>query len=300
MTERTQRELALAESDERLRTINDNLPILIAYIDSQEVYRYANATYHQWFGVAPSDMIGLPIRQVLGEAIYAQSKPNLMRNLAGEKTRFTAPHVVDGIAYTAEIVSFPHIKNGVVVGSYAMISDISAFKDHEEKLQELARTDPLTGLPNRRSFEEKLHEAIICSKRTGFAMALMYLDIDHFKQINDTLGHAGGDDVLREFGRRLRASVRGTDTVCRLSGDEFTVIVEGIDASSAAVGVAEKIRAVTNEPIMAAGVSCKITASIGIAYLHKGEHDAGQISKKADDALYEAKRAGRDRYFLAR
>ena len=87
------------------------------------------------------------------------------------------------------------------------------------------------------------------SKRDGAAMALMYLDIDHFKQINDTLGHAGGDHVLREFGKRLRASVRTADIVCRLSGDEFTIIIEGIEDSSAAVGVAEKIGAVTRERV---------------------------------------------------
>ncbi len=296
ITARKNSELRQAESEERLRTITDALPVLIAYIDKDEVYRFANATYEKWFGVAPSAMVGKPAEQVLGEELYSAGKHYLQQNLAGKHTRFETTYSLDGGQRLAEVVGMPHIKDGVVQGVYVMATDISAARQHEAQLQLLARSDPLTGLPNRRSYEEKLRESALRSVRSGRGLGLMFLDIDHFKTINDTLGHAGGDEVLKEFGHRLRAAVRATDTVCRLAGDEFTIILEGISQASEITLVADKVLAAVRAPFFADGTLHPVSTSIGIAFHQAARLDVAALSKEADAALYAAKAGGRDRY----
>ncbi len=298
ITARKNSEIVQAESEERLRTITDNLPVLIAYIDADEVYRFANATHDRWHGFAPGAMIGKTILQLFGTDNYASAKPYLSRLLAGAATRYETSYAHGDTLRTVEVAGIPHVKDGVVVGAYLMSTDVSAAKQHEAQLQLLARCDALTGLPNRRSYEERLGEAVLRSVRSGRALALMFLDIDFFKKINDTLGHAGGDEVLKEFGHRLRASVRSTDTVCRLAGDEFTIILEGIHSMAEAIPVAEKVLAAVRAPFFAGAGFRNITTSVGIACQSAALIEPVSLSRDADAALYQAKAAGRNRYAL--
>ncbi|WP_426107707.1 PAS domain S-box protein [Massilia sp. TSP1-1-2] len=299
ITARKNSEITQAESEERLRTITDNLPVLIAYIDSDEVYRFANATHAKWYGIAPQDMLGKSVMAVFGAERYAAVKPYLTRLMAGEATQYEATDASAAPVRTSLLAGIPHLKDGRVVGAYLMTTDISAAKQYEAQLQLLARSDPLTGLPNRRSYEERLREAALRGVRSGRALALMFLDIDYFKQINDTLGHAGGDEVLREFAHRLRAAVRSTDTVCRLAGDEFTIILEGVLELSEAIPVAEKILAAVRAPFYAEGSFRTVTASIGLSCQGADEIDTAALARDADAALYLAKAAGRNRYAIA-
>ena len=299
ITARKNSEIEQAESEERLRTITDNLPVLIAYIDSNEVYRFANATHAKWYGFAPDKMIGKTLLAVFGAERYASVKPYLARLMAGATSRYEMTDSMAGMRRTSEIAGIPHIKNGVVVGAYLMTTDISAVRQHEAQLQLLARSDPLTGLPNRRNYEERLREAILRCVRSGRALALMYLDIDSFKLINDTLGHACGDEVLKEFGHRLRSAVRSTDTVCRLAGDEFTVILEGILNMTEASAVAEKILAAVRVPFLIDGTFQTVTTSIGVACQGAADIDAASLGRDADAALYLAKAAGRNQFAVS-
>jgi diguanylate cyclase (GGDEF)-like protein/PAS domain S-box-containing protein len=299
ITARKNSELMQAESEERLRTITDNLPVLIAYIDSGEVYRFANAPHQRWYGFAPETMIGRSLLDVFGAEQYEAAKPYLQRLMAGQVTRYEIARTVQGVVRTTEVAGIPHLRDGVVVGAYLMSTDISASRQYEAQLQMLARSDPLTGLPNRRSYEERLREAVLRSVRSGRALALMFLDIDHFKQINDTLGHAGGDEVLKEFAHRLRAAVRSTDTVCRLAGDEFTIILEGVNSADEAAPVAEKILAAVRAPFLVEGRMRSVTTSIGLACQTAAEIDVVSLARAADAALYAAKDAGRNCYAAA-
>lgn len=296
ITARKNSEISQADSEERLRTITDNLPVLIAYVDSAEVYRFANATHQRWYGLAPEAMIGKTLLATLGAEQYALATPHLAALLAGETVHFDIFDTLAAGGRTSRVAGIPHKKNGIVVGAYLMTTDISVARQYEEQLQMLARSDPLTGLPNRRSYEERLGEAVLRSVRSGRALALMFIDIDFFKQINDTFGHAGGDDVLKEVAHRLRAGVRATDTVCRLAGDEFTVILEGVNSIAEAIPVAEKILAAVRAPFLAAGGFHTVTTSIGLACQRGGEIDAAALASDADAALYLAKAAGRNRY----
>lgn len=297
ITERKNSELRQAESEERLRTITDNLPVLIAYVDKDEIYRFANAKHEEWFGVAPASMLGRRMAEVLDARDYAAGRPALQQNLAGLATRFETDYTHAGHTRTAEVVGMPHIKDGQVLGVYVMTTDISASKRHEQQLQALARCDPLTGLPNRRSYEERLHESALRSVRAGRCLGLIFLDIDFFKQINDTLGHAGGDEVLKEFGHRLRLAVRSTDAVCRFAGDEFTIILEGIHDASELHLVADKVLAAVRLPFFVGGAMRSVHTSMGGACHSAAQIDLGALAKQADQALYRAKENGRDGFY---
>ncbi|MEO8365752.1 MAG: diguanylate cyclase [Pseudoxanthomonas sp.] len=172
-----------------------------------------------------------------------------------------------------------------------------ALQASRAELEALARLDSLTGLANRRLFEERLTHALGRSRRQGQAVALMYMDVDHFKQVNDSYGHAAGDEVLRVFGQRLAACVRSGDLVARLGGDEFVVLVEDLAAPETAEAIARKLIAAMSEGIVVEGTTLHVTTSIGIAFsMHPAVSKT--LAAAADAALYAAKKAGRNTWQL--
>jgi diguanylate cyclase (GGDEF)-like protein len=165
-------------------------------------------------------------------------------------------------------------------------------------LKHLAEYDALTGVPNRALFLDRLEQAIVRSTRSRKPMALLFLDIDRFKSVNDTLGHAGGDELLKGFARVLQTSVRASDTVARLGGDEFTVILELLNERGDARALAQTIVSRTRELATLFDSSFKVSTSIGVALFDSGSTDAATLLRRADSALYEAKRLGRDRFVI--
>lgn len=293
-------ELRQAESELRLRAITDNMPALITYIDRDEKITFANATSREWLGLDPAQVLGRHIQEVAGREVYVSRQPMLARALAGERVEFESRTQRAGFERITQVIYVPDVRtDGLTHGIFSLALDITALKVVEHKLIELARLDTLTGLPNRLAFNEYLPDAVLRGQLTGHAMALMFLDIDHFKAINDTMGHAVGDAVLAEYARRLQACVRGTDMVARLAGDEFVLVLEGLGAPEAAAVVAEKIvQRVHMPPFVVDGQRVDVTTSIGIAF-HRAAGSsatAAELLARADAALYNAKAAGRDRF----
>src|SRR5690606_17441875 len=172
-----------------------------------------------------------------------------------------------------------------------------ALAESRKELERMSRVDALTDLANRRQLEERLALALKRLQRHGTPVSLMYLDLDRFKQINDSHGHAAGDDVLRAFAARLRDVVRETDLVARAGGDEVVILIEDA-APGAAEEVARKVVASTTRPIDAGGTSITVATSIGIAHALRPTA-AETLMEAADAALYAAKKAGRNRYQVA-
>lgn len=286
---------ALTQANEkRLLDITNNLPVLISYVDASRRLQFANATFKEWFGVDPDHVIGRDLLDVIGPALLGQRQDHLDRALRGERVSFELVSEANGVRRHLQNVYVPDVRpDGSVAGLHALSSDVTAIKLVEKRLHELARVDELTGLPNRRQFEEKLAQAVARSRRENRPMALLFLDVDRFKQINDQHGHGVGDEVLKEFSQRLRRCVRLTDTVARLAGDEFVIILEGLRSSVEAEQVARKIGSVLSPPFAEAAMRLSVSSSIGVAFVDGQDVSPDEIIAKADKALYQAKRAGR-------
>ncbi|MCP5268754.1 MAG: EAL domain-containing protein [Zoogloeaceae bacterium] len=186
--------------------------------------------------------------------------------------------------------------NDCVTHYVAIFSDISERKEAQERIEYLARHDPLTGLPNRMLLTDRAEQALASADRARSKLALLFLDLDRFKTINDSLGHAVGDALLMEVTARLQASVRETDTISRLGGDEFVVVVTDLHDDETVVHVARKILDVTQQPFEIAGHRFSISVSIGITMFPADGRDFDTLLKKADTAMYHAKDAGRSTY----
>lgn len=298
-------EVARKRSEERLRQITDNLPVLIGYFDKGLQVEFANATYGAWMGADLSSKLGQHVSDFIGPALFEARKTYIARALAGERVEFESelPAGREGSEpRSLSTVFIPDFDaDGAVQGFYALSSDISAIKSYERQLMAMARVDTLTGLPNRLQFNERMAETLERTRRNGGALALMFLDVDRFKSINDTLGHAAGDIVLKEFAKRVRGSVRQVDRVARLAGDEFVVVLEGLHGRDEASAVARKIVNAVSLPMDLDGQTLLATTSVGIAYVEPGAAavSAAELLGRADAALYEAKRAGRNTFHLA-
>ncbi|MFP4207042.1 MAG: putative bifunctional diguanylate cyclase/phosphodiesterase [Wenzhouxiangella sp.] len=166
----------------------------------------------------------------------------------------------------------------------------------QQHLFKLAHYDHLTGLPNRLMFVDRLTQACFRAERSGEMVGLLFIDLDRFKEVNDTLGHAAGDELLIRVSERLRSTVRKVDSVSRLGGDEFTVMLEGIPSQQTASEVADKIIASLQRPFGIHGVDVTVTASVGISFFPGQSEDAEELQRNADVAMYKAKTDGKNRH----
>ena len=163
-------------------------------------------------------------------------------------------------------------------------------------LEHLARHDPLTGLPNRRVFFERLEHALAAARRSAKPLAVLFVDLDHFKQLNDSLGHSIGDRVLQAVANLLRSATRESDTVARLGGDEFVILIEQLDDPGRVVAVLHKLHERFQLPMLLDGHEVKVQASMGVSLFPRDGDDIESLVQQADRAMYVAKNAGRNTY----
>lgn len=423
---------ALKTSEEYLRTIADNVPVLIGYVSKDQRYQFVNHQYENWFSAQKSDILGKTARELFGDEAYAIMQPRIEQVLRGEVVKFEVSSLTRNYPEHAEITYLPSmdaagqvkgyyvlaidattqrrveatlekeremleliletIDVGVVacdtqgnlslsnrssreflglpieksasaqwlascdlyqadgvtrlqttemplfralhgealkdlqieactpqgvarklavsgrklstragqdLGAVVVMSDITAIKAYEDKLEQLARFDALTGLANRGQFNEKIIESVNRSMRSGQGLAVLYLDIDHFKNINDTYGHHAGDLVLKQFALRLQDTVRKTDIVARLGGDEFVILLESNSPASEVPLVAQKILDAMEPDFELEANSIQISTSIGIAIRENDENEYERLLRRADNALYQAKSTGRKAFRIA-
>ena len=187
-------------------------------------------------------------------------------------------------------------ENGEAEGYVGVFADISSLKETEARLDHMAHHDPLTDLPNRMLFRDRLTHSLAGAKRNGSKIAVIFLDLDHFKNINDTLGHSIGDVLLIQIARRMKILVRAGDTIGRISGDEFCLLFEDLTSVADAVPLVDKLLSVFFDSFAVNGQSLRMTASIGVAIYPDNSQDPDALLSFADAAMYEAKEAGRNTY----
>jgi len=189
-----------------------------------------------------------------------------------------------------------HSPSGDFDGAVIVFKDITERKKIEEKLHYMAQYDVLTGLGNRNLFTSALNNSITYSDHSGQPFSLLFMDLDRFKQVNDTLGHDAGDELLKEVAKRVGACIRDTDILCRLGGDEFTVIINGVSAEIASERVSRKLLESISKPFEIFGQELYVGASIGIVYYPDMGKDSSELIRNADMAMYQAKHEGRNRF----
>jgi diguanylate cyclase (GGDEF)-like protein len=179
-----------------------------------------------------------------------------------------------------------------------VFSDITKVKESQDKLDHLAHHDPLTGLPNRLLFHDRLQHAMVRAARDGRQLAVMFIDLDRFKTVNDTLGHHVGDELLKQVAGELTQCLREGDTLARLGGDEFIVLLEDVDGAQGARHVAEKLMQLFERPVVVSDYELFVTGSVGISLFPQDAVDMNVLIRNADVAMYQAKARGRNGYQL--
>jgi diguanylate cyclase (GGDEF)-like protein/PAS domain S-box-containing protein len=299
ISERKEAELAQAAGEKRLRLIADNLPVLICYIDRNHRLGFANATFRAWLGLDARPLDGMHLADALGKSAYDGARARLKAAFDGAGASFGMTLQAAGRHRILEWTVVPDVQpDGAVAGVYALAHDITRIKEAEGRLVRMTRIDDLTGIANRRLFGDTLAQALGRSRRRRDVLGLAYLDIDHFKRINDTWGHGVGDEVLKEFARRLAASVRASDTAARLAGDEFVVVLEDAGGPDQAAAIGAKMVEAMRAPFATSAGAIAVTACVGIALADGARAplpDQERLLGRADAALYAAKRGGRDR-----
>lgn len=187
---------------------------------------------------------------------------------------------------------------GSVSHYIGIFSDITSQKDSEERLYYLAHYDNLSKLPNRLAFHDRLRQAISRARRNDNQVAVMFLDLDGFKEVNDTLGHDAGDDVIREVASRLSTAMRETDTIARFGGDEFMILLAEVGAREGIETAAQKIIEAVAKPIRIDNTDARVTTSIGISLYPQDGDDIDTLIRQADMAMYAAKEAGKNKYLF--
>ena len=311
-----ERQLAVSEVSAWQRAILDSADFTVIATEIDGAIRTINFGAEKKLGYSPGELIGKTPMVIHDPAEVAARAKVLTEELGHEvppgfEVFVARPQLglsdendwtyicKDGRTYPVRLsVTALRDAGGRLGGFLGIGSDITQRKQAEARLLYLARFDSLTGLANRGHFLEKLSEAIARSERDGNPLALMFLDLDRFKQINDTFGHHGGDLVLKEFANRLTQAVRATDTVARLAGDEFVIILDLLRDSDDAATVVEKIVASMQRPFDILGREHPVSACMGIALRRVGETDPEALLRRADAVLYRTKSSGRGNYLI--
>jgi diguanylate cyclase (GGDEF)-like protein/PAS domain S-box-containing protein len=292
------------ERELQLRTLIETVADGIFTFDADCLIEDVNPAICEIFGYEASGLIGKRTSILLPDkshdATYGRLHEDLKRGLGvlvGQRNVKLSGQRKDGSEFPLELTisSFSGTRSFVGVAR-----DITERMEAERKLTALGQYDSLTALPNRSLFLDRLKRAAARMERSNTAIALMFIDVDGFKEINDTFGHRGGDDLLIQFAQRLTGAVRDSDTVARLAGDEFTVILEGLsEPLGESQRVADKIIASLRRPFSLRGNEVSVTASLGLVIQVKGGFDTGDLLARADAAMYAAKHAGKNQVVAA-
>lgn len=304
ITERKAAEDALFEEKERAQVTLNSIGDAVLTTNLPGNVTYLNLVAEMMTGWSLENAIGRPLSEVfrIVDGATRQVAPNPAQQAIRENRTvgLAADSVLlrrDGYESAIEDSAAPiHNRDGKVAGAVIVFHDVSESRSMALKMAHLAQHDFLTGLPNRVLLTERLSRAIGQARRHEKRVALMFIDLDYFKHINDSLGHTVGDLLLQTVAERLKTCVRYTDTVCRQGGDEFVILLTEIEQTQDAAPVAEKILAVFAEPCAVAGHELHVTLSIGISIYPDDGQDSDDVMKNADTAMYHAKANGRNNY----
>ncbi len=296
ITERRRAEEALREAHERFRSAFENAPIGMGMADLEGKLVRANSAFGKIVGRSAEELCGMNLRDLTHpddrETTAAEMRRLRTSDSEGYQIEKRYLHSDGHEVWVSASVSCVRDDNGTPLYFIGQSQDITERRAMHEHLAHAAIHDPLTALPNRVLFMDRLHTALNRSQRHGSHVAVIFMDLDRFKLVNDSMGHDGGDQVLRAVALRIQAAVRPSDTVARFGGDEFTILCEDVSDESMAMDLAGRIAASFDQPLEISGSELFVTASLGLA-LSSYSVEPERLLRDADTAMYRAKEQGR-------
>ncbi|HEX6704410.1 MAG TPA: EAL domain-containing protein [Albitalea sp.] len=294
--------LAYEQNRWLLQAIIDNTPAVVFVRDLSSRFLLVNRRYREAF-TDGTDVVGRHIDEVYGPEEAAPFIAADQRAAkAGGHSELEVELSIGGVRRTLLTQRFPLRRtDGSLFAIGCVATDITERKNHEERIRYLAQNDVLTGLPNRTVFRDRVSQAIAQAQRSGAQVAVMFLDLDHFKNVNDSLGHDTGDELLKAAAARLRSCLRSGDTAARQGGDEFVICLPTLADGPHAIPIAEKLLEALRQPFSIGSNELHVRGSIGISLYPGDGQDADELMRAADAAMYHAKEKGRDtfRFFTA-
>ncbi|NYE59721.1 diguanylate cyclase (GGDEF)-like protein/PAS domain S-box-containing protein [Duganella sp. 1224] len=289
---------ALERSEERFRRIVHNAEEGIWEIDAAARTSFVNPKMAQMLGYSIEEMLEQPLVAFMDEEGRVLLERNIARRQQGQAERHEFKFIrKDGSELWATLATNPIFDaDGAYRGALALVSDITDRRASAELIWQQANFDALTALPNRHMFQDRLNQELKKARREGLLLALLFIDLDGFKAVNDTLGHAQGDALLQEAARRIGRCVRNSDTVARLGGDEFTVILSGLEQVNGVDRIAQSMLTLLGRPFALGAAQPSVSASIGVALYPSDASAPDELLRAADQAMYAAKQNGRNRY----
>lgn len=290
--DRDEARASLRRQTDILRLVTEAIPATVVVVGSDNCYHFVNSAFEHYAGLPREQIIGRTAMEVLGELEVARRRPWMRRAIAGETVSFVLDYPgPEGLQYLQMTCIPLKLDGGQVDGFVGISQDVTAQRREQERLADQARHDPLTGLLNRLGFEQQIEHQV--AQGLGAQIGVLYIDLDFFKPVNDTHGHAVGDQVLTGFGQRLRETIRSSDAVARLGGDEFAVLLLGLKSAENAEQVAAKVVAQAALPFVTDVGAVRIGASVGSAFGVHAELGWRELVGRADAQLYLAKASGR-------
>lgn len=290
-------EALLAESEERFHSLFEQHPDGVIHFDSNLRLTSANPAFVAMSGYSREEVLSTGQQRLIASDDIPFLMAAIKAALGGApKTLDTVLLRKNGSALEISLVLVPNVANGKIIGVHGLVKDDSVHKNHERQIHHMATHDALTGLPNRYFLEDRLRHAIEQARRSANLVGVLFLDLNRFKIINDSLGHDRGDSLLGVVAERLQGAVREADTVARIGGDEFVVVLENIQDPNHVRSVAAHILESIAKPVQVAGHRLSVTTSIGISFYPESGNDPATLLKHADLAMYEAKSAGHGVY----
>ena len=295
---RSHADKALKENQQMLSDILENVSAHIYMKDREGRYLFANRPLRERFAAPMGEIVGYDDSKFFDAGTAAAMRAAELRVLReGEplETEETVFNLLTGLTQVFLTVRIPLRREGGGIHALCGIStDISERKEVEEHMQHMAQYDALTHLPNRALFEDRLRLALAVAQRNGTRLALMFIDLDKFKPVNDTYGHGVGDLLLKDVALRIQECLRESDTAARVGGDEFVVLLPTVETEYDAEVVGAKILAALNRPFVLSGHTLKIGGSIGVAIYPDHGTEERLLVRSADAAMYHAKKNGRN------
>lgn len=289
----------LEHAQELFRTAFVHAPVGIALVTPDGYYTRVNEALCHFLGYSEKELLGMRWQDVTEPSRLSDADEQTAKLLAGEISSYQLEkqyvHARGHRVWGRLSVSLVRDRGGAPLFFVCQIEDIGASKLAEQRLVHQALHDPLTGVGNRLLFMDRLGHALARAGRHASPVAVLFFDLDHFKVVNDTLGHRAGDEVLITTAKRIQGVLRPSDTVARLGGDEFAILCEDVAAEQDAVVIAQRLCEGFLEPMAVHGETMTITASIGIAFAQKGD-DPDSLLGHADAAMYRVKEGGRGSY----